>query len=70
VDVITATVQAANPLDNAVAFRAFVLSWLAVLVVVVVAVRPLLLDVVDLIWSVRRAWTAEGTPPPDKESKP
>jgi hypothetical protein len=53
---LTSTVHALNPVENAATFRAVVLAWCGVVAVALVAARPLLLDAVDLLWTVRRAW--------------
>lgn len=59
---IISTTAAAGPLQDPIAFRALVLTWLGVVAAVLLAVRPLLLDIVDLVWALKRDWNEHGSP--------
>lgn len=53
---VITTVAAHGPLQDPVTFRAVVLAWLLVVSALLVAARPVLLDLVDLVWALRRSW--------------
>lgn len=59
---VITTVTAHGPLQDPVTFRAVVLAWLLVVSGLLVAARPVLLDLIDLVWALRRSWH-EHSPP-------